>query len=59
MSFQQPSFAQVRLDRRHKKLEIHWLAKPAQKDYLFLMNVVKKLMEKHQIQQLVENNLDS
>lgn len=55
----QHSFAEVYLDRNRKKVEINWLQEPDQEDYSFLMNTVKRLMDKHRIQQLIQNNLHS
>ena len=59
MNIIQNSFAKVYLDRNRKKVEINWLSEPAKEDYSFLMNMVERLMNKHQIQQLIQNNLHS
>jgi hypothetical protein len=53
-SFENP-FAKVHLDRPRKRLEIEWLEKPAHKDYSFMMSMVQRLMDKHQIQYLIEH----
>jgi hypothetical protein len=52
--FESP-FAKVHLDRTRKRLEIEWLGDPANKDYSFMMAMVQRLMDKHQIQYLIQH----
>ena len=49
-------FAKVRLDRKHKRLEICWLYEPQLQEFDFVMKMVNRLMDKHQIQHLIQHH---